>query len=133
MAGFTGIQINVEDKQYVNSLDSFSGIQINIEDKQYINSLDSFSVIEISESCTYYLIEPLIVDIINPGVSDISIDTAIRNDIMNTQINGVTDLSIDTVIRNDTMNTQINGVTDLSISPTPYWDPTVQISQNYQK
>lgn len=133
MAGFSSININVSEGQYINSLDSFSNVSINTTHGQYINSLDSFSSISINESSPVFLTEFIPVDIQYAGVSDLTINTTLWNASMNTQIKGVTDLTIDTVIRNDTMNTQIKGVTDLTISPTPYWNPISRVSQNYQK
>jgi hypothetical protein len=111
----------------------FESINIDVVEEQYMNTLDSFSSISIDESNTVFITEFIPVDIQYVGVSDLSINTAIRNDTMNTQLKGITDLTIGIAIRNDTMNTQLKGITDLTVSPLPYWNPIVRSSQNYQK
>ena len=133
MAGFSSININISEIQYTNNLDSFNNVFINTTYGEYMNTLDSFNNISIDESSTVFLTDYIPVDIQYAGISDLTVDTTIRNDTMNTQIKGITDLSIDTAIRNDVMNTQIKGITDLSISPLPYWNPIVRNSQNYEK
>lgn len=112
MAGFSSINIDIIEEQYINTLDSFNNISIDTIEAQYMNTLDSFNGISIDESSTVFLTDYIPVDIQYAGISDLTIDTAIRN---------------------DTMNTQLKGITDLSVSPLPYWNPIVRSSQNYQK
>jgi hypothetical protein len=90
----------------------FESINIDVVEEQYMNTLDSFSSISIDESNTVFITEFIPVDIQYVGVSDLTMNTAIRN---------------------DTMNTQLKGITDLTVSPLPYWNPIVRSSQNYQK
>ena len=112
----------------------FESINIDVVEEQYMNTLDSFSSISIDESNTVFITEFIPVDIQYIGVSDLSINTTIRNDTMYIQQDaGITDLTIGIAIRNDTMNTQVKGITDLTVSPLPYWNPIVRSSQNYQK